>query len=62
MMKYLEVMLDQKLIFWKQAKRVSDKARNVIMALKRLMPNIGGPSSSRERLLITTVEFIIQIS
>lgn len=35
-MKYLGVLLEQKLTFWEPVKSVSDKARKVIISLSRL--------------------------
>lgn len=53
--KYLGVWLDTKLTFAEHVKRVTQKADRTVTALSRLMPNIGGPRSSKRRLLSSVV-------
>ena len=50
--KYLGVTLDSKLCFWPHIREVTVKAEARIAALSRLMRNIGGPWTSKRRLLI----------
>jgi len=52
-MRYLGVHLDSKLTFGAHTRIVSAAARKTVSALARLMPNIGGPSSGRRRLLMS---------
>lgn len=53
--KYLGIWLDTKLTFAEQVNRVTKKADKTAAALSRLMPNIGGPGSSKRRLLSSVV-------
>lgn len=42
-LKYLGVMVDQKLTFWLQLCKAADKAGTLVAMLSRMMPNIAGP-------------------
>ncbi|XP_060516767.1 uncharacterized protein LOC132696115 [Cylas formicarius] len=53
--KYLGVWLDRKLSFAEHVKRTVQKAEKTTSALLCLMPNIGGPRSSKRRLLASVV-------
>lgn len=57
--KYLGIMIDRKLSFAEQINRTADKAARSVAALSRLMVNLGGPSSSKRRLLMGTVQSIL---
>ncbi|XP_054272620.1 uncharacterized protein LOC128992900 [Macrosteles quadrilineatus] len=57
--KYLGVMVDSKLSWRDQIFRTADKAAKVISSLSRLMANVGGPRSSRRRLLMSTVQSVL---
>lgn len=53
-LKYLGVMLDNRLNFKSHIKYASNKGASVQMALARMLPNIGGPKHNK-RLLLTKV-------
>lgn len=53
--KNLGVILDQNLPFGEHVTKVPDMARNMIMAINRIIAK-GNPSQSRRRLLITTLD------
>ena len=57
--KYLGILLDRKLSFWPQIKAATTKAERVTAALGRLMRNVGGPSESKRRLLMSTTYNIL---
>ncbi|XP_033221147.1 uncharacterized protein LOC117175546 [Belonocnema kinseyi] len=57
--KHLGILLDNKLTFWEHIKRAADKACTVTTNLSRLMANVGGPKSSRRRLLISVTHCIL---
>lgn len=57
-MKYLEVMLDSKLLFKKHLDYTDQKVQKVIRALGRLMPNLRGPREESRRLYANTVLFV----
>lgn len=57
--KYLGVTLDNKLNFRSHLKIAAEKARTATLTLSRLMANIGGPVSSKRRLLMSTTQSII---
>lgn len=58
-LKYLGVMIDQKLTFWLQLCKAADKADTLVAMLSRLMPNITGPRSSKRRTLMTVAHSIM---
>ncbi|XP_046671568.1 uncharacterized protein LOC124361551 [Homalodisca vitripennis] len=57
--KYLGVMVDNKLTWRDQIFRTADKAAKVVQSLSRLMANVGGPRSSRRRLLMSAVQSVL---
>ena len=57
--KYLGVMVDSKLSWRDQIFRTVDKAARVVSSLSRLMANVGGPRSSRRRLLMSSVQSVL---
>lgn len=58
-LKYLGVVIDERLLFKEHIHRACDKAARVTTALARLMPNIGGPRNSRRRLITNVVSSIL---
>lgn len=50
-LKYLGVWLDTKLTFAEHVKQASLKAEKTVTALAKIMPNIGGPRSSKRKVL-----------
>lgn len=58
-LKYLGVMVDDKLTFKAHIEYVADKAARKISALSRMLPNIGGPRSSKRQLLARVVSSTI---
>lgn len=53
--KYLGVMIDDKLTFKAHIEYIAEKAAKKISTLSRMLPNIGGPSSSKRQLLASVV-------
>lgn len=54
--KYLGVIVDTKMTFLEHIRQTADKAAKGVAALSRLMANVGGPKSSKRRLLMTAVQ------
>lgn len=57
--KYLGVLVDCKITFWRQILYTADKPARMTANLGRLMTNVGGPSSNRWRLLMTAIQSIV---
>lgn len=57
--KYLGIHLDSKLTYWAQINHAVTKAGQVTAALSRLMANIGGPTESKRKLLLATVQSVL---
>jgi len=55
-LRYLGVILDQRLTFAKHVNTVAKKASGSAYALARLMSNISGPSQWKRKLLCSVVE------
>lgn len=53
--KYLGVLLDTRMSFKEHLSKVSASAKRSAVALGRLMPNVGGPSQVKRRLLMSVV-------
>ena len=59
-LKYLGIVLENKgTWFGAHLRAAADKARRVMAALSRLMPNIGGPRVGRRRLLSSVVHSVL---
>lgn len=58
-MKYLGVCLDEKLIFGEQVRKSIEKADKSQTALNAIMPNVGGPNSSKRKLLYAVVLSVV---
>ncbi|XP_052561918.1 uncharacterized protein LOC128092324 [Culex pipiens pallens] len=59
-LKYLGVMVDDRLNFNSHVDYACEKAAKAIMALSRIMPNNAGPRSSRRRLLASVATSILR--
>ena len=57
--KYLGLMLDSKMSFFEQIKAAADRAAAGVAALSRLMANVGGPISTRRRLLMGATQSVL---
>lgn len=53
--RYLGVWLDTKLTFACHVKKTIEKSEKTITALSRILPNVGGPSSSKRQLYCSVV-------
>lgn len=58
-LKYLGVVIDNRLNFKAHIEYVSKKAANIQAALSRILPNIGGPKSSRRALLANVTSSVL---
>lgn len=58
-LRYLGVQLDARLRFDEHLQSVSSKAGTICNALARIMPNIGGPSHDRRKLLSSVVTSVM---
>lgn len=58
-LKYLGVILDNRLNFKEHVKHVCEKASGIQSSLARLLPNIGGPKPERRKLLATVVTSVM---
>ncbi|KAF6204122.1 hypothetical protein GE061_002462 [Apolygus lucorum] len=57
--RYLGVMLDRKLSFWRHISGAADKAADIVNELSRLMANLGGLSPAKRKLLMRSAEAIM---
>jgi len=57
--RYLGVQIDARLSFKEHTKYVSQRSAKASKALSRIMPNVGGPSQGRRRLLVSVVTSIM---
>ena len=57
--KYLGILMDTKLTFWPQIKRVAEKAAAITAAHSRIMANTSGPKPSKRRLLMSVTHSIL---
>lgn len=57
--KYLGVTIDRKVSFGEQIRRTAEKASQRVVSLGRLMSNVGGPRSSKRRLLMSSVQSVL---
>ena len=57
--RYLGIMIDSRLSFREHLKVTGEKAAKVSAMISRIMPNIGGPSQPRRKLLTSVVVSII---
>lgn len=58
-MKYLGLTIDENLLFREHMQEAALKRQRVLTSLKRLMPNIGGPTEPRRRLLVSVVQSVM---
>ncbi|CAH2092931.1 unnamed protein product [Euphydryas editha] len=58
-LRYLGVTIDSKLTFRDQIVSAANKAATAVASLSRLMPNVGGPRSSRRRALMSVSNSIM---
>lgn len=58
-MTYLGIVVDRTLLYKPHVRRAADKATKISAQLARLMPNIGGPSELRRRLLVAVVHSVL---
>lgn len=56
---YLGVRLDPRMTFWAQIHYAAKKASKASASLSRLMANIGGPTASKRKLLMSTVNAVL---
>lgn len=57
--KYLGVWLNERLMYTEHIKQVVTRAEKTVGALLKLMPNIGGPSSGKQRILHGVLQSIL---
>lgn len=57
--KYLGIRIDTKLSFWEQIRSAAERASKVTASLTKLMANIGGPTASKRKLLMTTTHAVL---
>ncbi|KAJ8967279.1 hypothetical protein NQ317_001949 [Molorchus minor] len=57
--RYLGVILSERLNFGEHIKKTSEKAEKKMSALTRILPNIGGPGMPGRRILYGVVESVI---
>lgn len=58
-MKYLGLVIDDRLMYGPHLKNAASKAQGILASLGRLMPNLGGPKQSRRRLLVSVVHSVL---
>jgi hypothetical protein len=56
---YLGITIDKTLLYKSHISKTAMKGDKIITQLSRLMPNIGGPKSSRRKLLVFVVHSIL---
>ena len=57
--KYLGVLLDSRMSFSEHVREAANRAATRVSALSRLMANLGGPSPTRRRLLMSTTQSVL---
>ncbi|MGQ7310013.1 hypothetical protein ACTGYF_10915, partial [Streptococcus suis] len=57
--KYLGITLDNKVTYWEHIKAASDKAAKRTTMLSKLMANVGGPTQSKRKLLMSVTESVM---
>lgn len=56
---YLGVRFDSRMSFWAQINHAVEKASRASWSLSRLMANVGGPTESKRKLLMSTVNAVL---
>lgn len=57
--KYLGVIVNSRLAFTQHIEKCAGKAMKTVAAVERVMPNVGGPSSSKRKLLSTVAHSVM---
>ncbi len=58
-LKYLGLWFDGKLTFKEHAKQTSAKAGRIVRSISQLMPNLGGPSEGKCKLLANVAMLVL---
>lgn len=57
--RYLGIVIDKGLTFTSQVTAAAERAAKTTQAISRIMPNIGGPSSAKRKILATVPQSIL---